>query len=153
MGWESRTLAGVPFVRHKGTSANFYADMVLDKERRWGIVILSNLDSVNLNGGRLQGLSTGVLSLPRGEAPDDVPMPHHPLLASATLVIAVVTVLMLAGMVWSLVMMRRGRTHPERRPGRPWARSACPSDNALPRLGSWRGSSFRPWPIPWRRPC
>ena len=36
MGWESRTLAGVPVVRHKGTNANFYADMVLDKEARLG---------------------------------------------------------------------------------------------------------------------
>ena len=32
MGWESRTLAGVPVVRHNGTNANFYADMVLDME-------------------------------------------------------------------------------------------------------------------------
>ena len=78
MGWESRTLAGVPVVRHKGTNANFYADMVLDKEGRWGIVILTNFDSLNFNGGRLQGLSAGVLSLLRGEAPPDVPMPHHP---------------------------------------------------------------------------
>ena len=36
-----------------------------------------------------------MLSLLRGEAPPDVPMPHHPLLASATLLIAAVTVLML----------------------------------------------------------
>ena len=113
MGWESRTLAGVPVVRHKGTNANFYADMVLDKEDRWGIVILANLDSLNFNGGRLQGLSAGVLSLLRGEAPPDVPMPHHPLLASATLLIAAVTVLMLSGMAWSLATLRRWRAQPE----------------------------------------
>ena len=46
-------------------------------------------------------------------------MPHHPLLASATLLIAAVTVLMLSSMVWSLATMRRWRTHPGRRPGRP----------------------------------
>ena len=120
MGWESRTLAGVPVVRHKGTNANFYADMVLNKEDRWGIVILSNFDSLNFNGGRLQGLSAGVLSLLRGEAPPDVPMPHHPLLASATLIIAAVTVLMLSGMAWTTVTLRRWRAHPNRRP-RPWA--------------------------------
>ena len=120
MGWESRTLAGVPVVRHKGTNANFYADMVLDKEDGWGVVVLANFDSLNFNGGRVQGLSAGVLSLLRGEAPPDVPMPHHPLLASATLVIAVVTVLMLSSMVWSLVTMRRWRTQPDRRPGRRW---------------------------------
>ena len=121
MGWESRTLAGVPVVRHKGTNANFYADMVLNKEERWGIVILSNFDSLNFNGGRLQGLSAGVLSLLRGEAPPDVPMPHHPLLATATLLIAAVTVLMLSGMAWTIVTLRRWHAHPNRRPRRPWA--------------------------------
>jgi CubicO group peptidase (beta-lactamase class C family) len=120
MGWESRTLAGVPVVRHKGTNANFYADMVLDKEGGWGVVILANFNSLNFNGGRLQGLTAGVLSLLKGEAPPEVPMPHHPLLASATLLIAAVTVLMLSSMVWSLATMRRWRTHPGRRPGRPW---------------------------------
>ena len=112
MGWESRILAGVPVVRHKGTNANFYADMVLDKEGGWGIVVLANFDSLNFNGGRVQGLTAGVLSLLRGEAPPDVPMPHHPLLASATLLIAAVTVLMLSSMVWSLATMRRWRTRP-----------------------------------------
>jgi CubicO group peptidase (beta-lactamase class C family) len=121
MGWESRTLAGVPVVRHKGTNANFYADMVLYKEGGWGIVILTNLDSLNFNGGRLQGLSAGVLSLLRGEAPPDVQMPHHPLLASATLVIAAVTALMLSAMVWSLLTLRHSRTRPRRQPGGPWA--------------------------------
>ncbi|HLM20989.1 MAG TPA: serine hydrolase domain-containing protein [Propionibacteriaceae bacterium] len=120
MGWESRTLAGVPVVRHKGTNANFYADMVLDKEGGWGVVILANFNSLNFNGGRLQGLTAGVLSLLKGEGPPEVPMPHHPLLASATLLIAAVTVLMLSSMVWSLATMRRWRTHPGRRPGRPW---------------------------------
>ena len=117
MGWEARTLAAVPVVRHKGTNANSYADMVLNKEGGWGIVVLANLDSLNFNGGRLQGSTAGVLSLLRGEAP---PMPHHPLLASATLLIAAVTVLMLSSMIWSLATMRRWRTHPGRRPGRPW---------------------------------
>ena len=120
MGWESRTLAGVPVVRHKGTNANFYADMVLDKEHRWGVVVLANLDSLNFNGGRVQGLSAGVLSLLNGQAPPAEPMPHHPLLASATLLIAVVTVLMLSSMVWTLATMRRWRTRPDRRPNRRW---------------------------------
>jgi hypothetical protein len=68
------------------------------------------------------GLNAGVVSLLRGEAPPHVPMPHHPLLASATLVIAVVTtVLMFAGMAWTMVTLRRWRTHPDPRPGRPRA--------------------------------
>ena len=48
-------------------------------------------------------------------------MPHHPLLASATLLVAVVTVLMLVGIVRSLVLLRRWRTRPESRPEGPWA--------------------------------
>jgi hypothetical protein len=47
-------------------------------------------------------------------------MPHHPLLASATLLIAAVTVLMLLTMIWSLATMQRWRTQPDRRPSRRW---------------------------------
>ena len=73
MGWESRSLNGVPVVRHNGTNANFYADMILDPQDRWGVVILTNFDSLNLNGGRLQGLSSGVISLLHGQDPPQVP--------------------------------------------------------------------------------
>jgi hypothetical protein len=121
MGWESRSLGGVPVVRHDGTNANFYADLAMDLQGRWGVVILTNFDSLNLNGGRLQGLSGGVIDLLHGKAPAEIPMPHHPLLASATLIVAVVTVLMLVGIVRSLVLLRRWRTRPESRPEGPWA--------------------------------
>ena len=60
-------------------------------------MILTNFDSLNLHGGRLQGLTSGVINLLHGQPPPEVPMPHHPLLASATLLVAVVTVLMLIG--------------------------------------------------------
>ena len=134
MGWESRTLAAVPVVRHNGTNANSYADMVLNKEGGWGIVVLANLDSLNFNGGRLQGSTAGVLSLLRGEAP---PMPHHPLLASATLLIAAVTVLMLSSMIWSLATMRRWRTHPiVDRAGPGYWSGGSPVMGGLHRLGS-----------------
>jgi len=121
MGWEVRTVRGVQIVRHDGTNSNFYADMVLEPEGRWGVVILTNFDSLNLNGGRLQGLSSGVISLLNGQTPPDVPMPHHPLLAPATLVIAVVTVLMVLGIVRSIVILRRWRANPERRPRGRWS--------------------------------
>ena len=116
MGWESRSVGGVPVVRHDGTNANFYADMALNLKDRWGVVILTNFDSLNLNGGRLQGLSSGVISMLRGEAPPEVPTPHHPLLAAATLLVAVVTVLMVVGIVRSVVLLRRWRSRPESRP-------------------------------------
>jgi CubicO group peptidase (beta-lactamase class C family) len=121
MGWETRSLGGVPVLRHNGTNANFYADMVLDPEGRWGVVILANFDSLNLNGGRLQGLSSGVISLLHGQAPPAVPMPHHPLLAPAMLVVAVGTVVMLLGMVRTVVLLRRWRIGPESRPRGPVA--------------------------------
>ena len=121
MGWESRSVGGVPVVRHDGTNANFYADMALNVQDRWGVVILTNFDSLNLNGGRLQGLSSGVISLLRGEAPPEVPMPHHPLLATAMLVVAVVTALMLVGIVRTVVLLRRWRTRPDSRPQGPRA--------------------------------
>ena len=121
MGWETRSLGGVPVVRHDGTNANFYADLVLDPQGRWGVVILTNFDSLNLNGGRLQGLSSGVINLLHGQPPPEIPMPHHPLLASATLLVAVVTILMLVGIGRFLVLLRRWRTRPESRPQGPRA--------------------------------
>jgi len=124
MGWESRSMDGVPVVRHDGTNANFYADMVLNSPDGWGVVMLTNFDSLNLNGGRLQGLSSGVLSLLHGQAPTEVSMPHHPLLAIATLVVAVVTVLMLLGIVRSIILLRRWRCSPESRPRGPRAMAA-----------------------------
>jgi hypothetical protein len=89
--------------------------MALNINDRWGVVILTNFDSLNLNGGRLQGLSSGVINLLRGEAPPEVSMPHHPLLASATLLVAVVTVLMLLGIVRTMVLLRRWRSRPRSR--------------------------------------
>jgi hypothetical protein len=103
-------------VRHDGTNANFYADMVLNLEDRWGVVILTNFDSLNLNGGRLQGLSNGVTSMLRGETPPQVPSPHHPLLAPATLLVAVGTAVMLLGIVRTVVLLQRWRTRPDLRP-------------------------------------
>jgi hypothetical protein len=93
---------------------------VLEPEGRWGIVILTNFDSFNLNGGRLQGLSSGVISLLQGQSPPDVPMPHHPILSSAMLLVAVVSVLQVLGIARSVVLLRRWRTQPNRRPRRRW---------------------------------
>jgi hypothetical protein len=121
MGWESRSLNGVPVVRHDGTNANFYADMVLNLQDRWGVVILTNFDSLNLNGGRLQGLSSGVTSMLCGEIPPQVPSPHHPLLAPATLLVVVGTAVMLLGIARTVVLLQRWRTRPESRPRGPKA--------------------------------
>src|SRR5215210_3409087 len=121
MGWERRsTLSGVPVIQHDGTNSNFYADMVLEPEGRWGVVILANFNSFNLNGGGLQALSGGVISQLHGQAPPDVPMPHHPILASAMLLVAVVSILQVLGIVRSVVLLRRWRTQPHRRPRRRW---------------------------------
>src|SRR5918997_356730 len=121
MGWESRSINGVPVVCHDGTNPNFYADMVLDLNNRWGVVILTNFDSLNLNGGRLQNLSSGVISLLHGKEPPQVASPHHPLLAPAMLLAAVGTVVMLVGIVRTVLLLRRWRIRPESRPRGPWA--------------------------------
>jgi CubicO group peptidase (beta-lactamase class C family) len=121
MGWESRSVNGVPVMRHDGTNANFYADMAIDPTDRWGVVILTNFDSLNLNGGRLQNLSSGVINLLHGQPPPQVPSPHHPLLAPATLLVAVGTVVMLLGMVRTLLLLRRWHIRPESRPQGLWA--------------------------------
>jgi hypothetical protein len=86
--------------------------MALEPEGRWGVVILTNFDSFNLNGGRLQGLSSGVISLLHEQAPRDVPMPHHPILAPAMLLVAVVSVLQVLGILRSVMLLKRWRTQP-----------------------------------------
>ncbi len=99
MGWESRELSGVPVVRHDGTNANFYADMLLDPRDRWGVVILTNFDSLNLNGGRLQGLSRGCSACCMANSRRSSRCPTIRCSAAAMLLVAIVTIAMMIGIL------------------------------------------------------
>jgi len=103
-------------LRHDGTSANYYADVVLDPAGRWGIVILLNLNSFHLYGGRLHALTGGILSLLYGQTPPVLPAMHHPIVYPAMLAILAITALLLLWMAWMMRIWRRWRRAPAQRP-------------------------------------
>jgi CubicO group peptidase (beta-lactamase class C family) len=116
IGWESRAMAGVPVVRHSGTSQSYYSDLVLDSAGGWGIAVLTNTNSFNVNGGRIQGLSTGILAILHGRPAPPVPMPHHPILLPLTGIVATVALLqLLAGGRRGYLWLRGRARRPSRR--------------------------------------
>lgn len=116
MGWETRPMNDLTVLRHDGTSANYYADVVLDPAGRWGIVILLNLNSFHLYGGRLHALTGGILSLLYGQTPPVLPAMHHPIVYPAMLAILAITALLLLWMAWTMRTWRRWRRAPAQRP-------------------------------------
>jgi hypothetical protein len=102
----------VTVVRHDGTSANYYADLVLDPGERWGIVLLLNMNSFNLYGGRLHALTGGVLSLLHGQPPPALPAMHHPILYPALIGVLLVSGLLLVWLAWIARAWRRGLPQP-----------------------------------------
>jgi hypothetical protein len=118
IGWETRTMDGGPVVRHSGTSQSYYSDLVLDAGGGWGIAVLTNANSFNVNAGRIQGLSTGILAVLHGHAASPAPMPHHPILLPLSGIVAAVALLQL------LAGGRRGYLWLRGRPRRPSRRRA-----------------------------
>jgi CubicO group peptidase (beta-lactamase class C family) len=116
VGWSTRSLNGIPVVRHDGTSSNFYADAVLDPAGRWGVVILLNFNSFHLYGGRIQALTAGILSLLSKQTPPILPAMHHPIMYPLLMTILLVTGLLLLWMMHSLWVWRHWQRQPARRP-------------------------------------
>ncbi len=134
MGWISRSLNGIPVVRHDGTSANYYADVVLDPAGKWGVVILLNFNSFHLYGGRIQALSGGILSLLHAQTPPTLPAMHHPLLYPLLLIVLVGTVLLWLWLARTFWLWRRWQRNALQRPQgwRRWVALGAPV--ALPLL-------------------
>lgn len=133
MGWITRSLNGIPVVRHDGTSSNFYADALLDPAGRWGVVILLNFNSFNLSGGRIQGLTGGILSLLNEQTPPDLGAMHHPILYSLLLFVCIGAGLLLFWMGRSLWVWRRWQREPNRQP-QGWRRGWAIAGPLLPPL-------------------
>jgi CubicO group peptidase (beta-lactamase class C family) len=112
MGWEDTELGGVPVVRHSGDTGNFHANMILVPESRLGVVVLMN-GSNHLRLAGMDGIANGVVSLLLGHKP-----PPEPFEQSEALLLAVLAVgtIQTFGIVRSVVLLRRWRTQPERRP-------------------------------------
>jgi hypothetical protein len=107
MGWESRPSNGIVVVRHDGTSANYYADVLLEPVGGWGVVLLLNMNSFNMYGGRIHALSGGILSLLRGETPPTLPAMHHPIVFPAMVAILLITSLLSIWMAWLIFVWGR----------------------------------------------
>lgn len=134
MGWISRSLNDMPVVRHDGTSANYYADVVLDPAGKWGVVILLNFNSFHLYGGRIQALSGGILRLLHNQPPPTLPAMHHPVLYPLLLIVLMGTGLLLLWLVRSFWLWRRWQRNAVQRPQgwRCWVALGAPV--ALPLL-------------------
>lgn len=115
IGWETRTMDDVPVVRHSGTSQSYYSDLVLDGADGWGIAVLTNTNSFNVNGGRIQGLSTGILAILRGHSPPAISVPHHPILLPLTGIVIGVAILQGLAVARRGYRLLHGRGRPTRR--------------------------------------
>jgi hypothetical protein len=115
IGWETRTMDDVPVVRHSGTSQSYYSDLVLDDSGGWGIAVLTNTNSFNVNGGRIQGLSAGILAILHGHSPPAVSTPHHPILLPLTGIVIAVALLQALAVVRRGYRLLHGRGRPTRR--------------------------------------
>jgi len=112
MGWEDNELEGVRVVRHSGDTGSFHANMILVPESRWGVVVLMN-GSNHLRLAGMDGIANGVVSLLLGRQPPPEPVEQ----AKALLfVVLAVVALQVVGIGRSVVLLRRWRTQPERRP-------------------------------------
>ena len=112
MGWEDSELSGVRVVRHSGDTGNFHANMIVVPESQWGVVVLMN-GSNHLRLAGMDGIANGVVSLLLGHQPPPEPFEQAKVLL---LVVEAVGALQVLGIVRSVVLVRRWRRQPERRP-------------------------------------
>jgi CubicO group peptidase (beta-lactamase class C family) len=112
MGWIAEETNGVATVWHNGAGEGFQSHMILVPEGRWGIVVLVNgIDLLNFE--HIDGIAGGVMSLLVGRPRPLVPFE---VFGAIFLGLLVVGVLQVIGLVRSVVLLRRWRAEPARRP-------------------------------------
>jgi CubicO group peptidase (beta-lactamase class C family) len=114
MGWIAEETNGVATVWHNGagTGEGFQSHMILVPEGRWGIVVLVNgIDLLHFQ--RIDGIAGGVMSLLL-----DRPLPPAPFEAFQMIFLGIlaVGVLQVLGIIRSVLLLRRWRAEPARRP-------------------------------------
>ncbi|MGH3147544.1 MAG: serine hydrolase domain-containing protein, partial [Rubrobacter sp.] len=112
MGWMVQEVNGVSTVWHNGSTQDFHANVILAPERGWGIVLLTNGDNL-LQMQRIDGIAAGVMSLLVGDRPPPAPFE---LLRTVFFAVLAICLLQLLGIARSVVLLRRWRTQPARRP-------------------------------------
>jgi CubicO group peptidase (beta-lactamase class C family) len=124
LGWFVGPFGGVPAIHHGGDLHNYHADMVLLPESRWGVIVLTNTNSLGLLGHSDTTLiATNVTRLLVDREPVTVPRSY---LRYA--VAGIVFLLQLAIDVWLLFLLRRSWKQLQERPG------SLPSTLVLPLL-------------------
>ena len=114
MGWIEGEIHGVPVVWHNGDTGDFHATMILVPKSKWGVVLLMN-GSDDLRGS-MDTTANGVVARLVGVEPPPPPgLLQEPFLV-ILLVILAVGALQALGIVRSVVLIRRWRTHPAGRP-------------------------------------
>jgi CubicO group peptidase (beta-lactamase class C family) len=114
MGWFVRHTNGIPTVSHGGSTANFHADMVLLPHENWGVVLLMNGEN-GLHGEEIASIADGVTRLLVGSPPQDLAAGST---ARSTLLLYILIVLavQLLGLSRTVLVVRRWRREPARRP-------------------------------------
>ena len=113
MGWYVEQLNGTSLLWHSGATSGVHADILLAPQDRWGVVVLMNGHNF-LSPARIDGIGRGVLGRMVGRqltTPSDTN-------ANQTLffVLLGVVVLQVLGIARSVVLLRRWRAQPARRP-------------------------------------
>jgi hypothetical protein len=113
MGWYVEQLNGTSLLWHSGATPGVHADILLAPQDRWGVVVLMNGHNF-LSPARIDGIGRGVLGRMVGRqltTPSDTN-------ANQTLffVLLGVVVLQVLGIARSVVLLRRWRAQPARRP-------------------------------------
>jgi CubicO group peptidase (beta-lactamase class C family) len=113
MGWYAEQTDGLSLLWHPGNAPNFHADVMLAPQDRWGVVVLANGHNA-LSPDRESAIARGVLGLLVGRQLTTPPVTNaNQILFFVLLAVAVLQVL---GIARSMVLLRRWRAQPARRP-------------------------------------
>jgi CubicO group peptidase (beta-lactamase class C family) len=116
MGWNVEQANGVSMVWHPGNAPDYHADIMLAPQGRWGVVMLANGHNW-LASDRESGIARGVLGLLVGRQLTTPSVTNgNQVLFFVVLGVAGLQVL---GIVRSVVLLRRWRAQPARRPRGP----------------------------------
>lgn len=117
MDWGTFSLGGVAALLKGGDTTDTKSQVVLFPKRRLGLVVLMNANrglDAQLGDIRLPALAYNAAELLAGQEPTSFPVSPVPMLLYAAVLVAVV--LQAAGMVRTVVLVRRWRGQPELRP-------------------------------------
>jgi CubicO group peptidase (beta-lactamase class C family) len=113
MGWAVERANGVSMLWHPGSAASFHANLLLAPQDRWGVVVLMNGNNT-LSPARMDGIGRGVLGLLVGRQLTTPPDTNANQMIF--FVLLGVGILQVLGIARSIVLLRRWRAQPTRRP-------------------------------------